>query len=87
MVEVAPKWIVAMLNQELHKESEEKKMRIRSVGKILVGTAAMLSLATSLYLPLNVQAQRRAKKKTARSSKGYGCADGKRIRANQSQIG
>lgn len=54
-------------------------MRIRSIGKILVGTAAMLFLATSLYLPLNVQAQRRAKRKlpavqkvtVALTEKGY----------------
>jgi plastocyanin domain-containing protein len=67
------------VESRLHKESEEKKMRIRSVGKILVGTAAMLSLATSLYLPLNVQAQRRAKKRlpavqkvtVALTEKGY----------------
>jgi plastocyanin domain-containing protein len=54
-------------------------MRIRSVRKILFGTAAMLSIATTPYLPLNVQAQRRAKRKppavqkvtVALTDKGY----------------
>lgn len=54
-------------------------MRIRSFGKIPVGTAVMLLLATSLCLPINVQAQRRAKRKlpavqkvtVALTEKGY----------------
>jgi len=54
-------------------------MRIRSIGKILVGTAVMLLLSTSLCLPINVQAQRRAKRKppavqkvtVALTEKGY----------------
>jgi plastocyanin domain-containing protein len=36
-------------------------MRIRSIGEIFVGFATMLFLATSLCLPINVQAQRQAK--------------------------
>lgn len=54
-------------------------MRLRSFGKILGGTAAMLFVATSLCLPINVHAQRRAKRKlpavqkvtVALTEKGY----------------
>jgi plastocyanin domain-containing protein len=54
-------------------------MRIRFFGKIFIGTAALLFLATSLHLPMNVRAQRRAKRKlpavqkltVALTEKGY----------------
>ncbi len=54
-------------------------MPIRSLGKLFGGTAAMLLVATSLCLPINVQAQRRAKRKlpavqkvtVALTEKGY----------------
>jgi plastocyanin domain-containing protein len=38
-------------------------MLIGSFGEIFGGTAVMLLLGTSLYLPINVQAQRRVKRK------------------------
>ncbi len=38
-------------------------MRIRSFGRILVGTTAIFFVATSLWLPINVLAQQRAKRK------------------------
>ncbi|MGH9966529.1 MAG: hypothetical protein ACREBG_01680 [Pyrinomonadaceae bacterium] len=38
-------------------------MLIRSFGKIFGGTAGVLFLATSLCLPINIHAQRRAKRK------------------------
>ena len=54
-------------------------MRIRSFGKLFGGIATMLFLATSLCLPINVHAQRRAKRKlpaiqkvtVALTEKGY----------------
>src|SRR2546427_11346979 len=54
-------------------------MPIRSLGKLFGGTAAMLLVATSLCLPINVHAQRRAKRKrpavqkvtVALTEKGY----------------
>ena len=54
-------------------------MPIRSLGKLFGGTAAMLLVATSLCLPINVQAQRRVKRKlpavqkatVALTEKGY----------------
>jgi len=54
-------------------------MRIRSFGKAIVETAVMLLLATSLCLPIDVHAQRRAKRKlppvqrvtVALTEKGY----------------
>ena len=60
-------------------ESEENEMLIKSCRKIFSGTAAMVFLATSLCFPINVQAQRRAKRKlpavqkvtVALTEKGY----------------
>ena len=54
-------------------------MRMKSLGKIFARTAAMLFLAILLCLPMNVQAQRLAKRKTpavqrvtvALTEKGY----------------
>ena len=54
-------------------------MPIRSLGKLFGGTAAMLLVATSLCLPINVHAHRRAKRKlpavqkvsVALTEKGY----------------
>lgn len=54
-------------------------MRITLVGEILVGIAVMLVLTASLCLPINVHAQRRAKRKlpavqkvtVALTEKGY----------------
>jgi plastocyanin domain-containing protein len=54
-------------------------MRIRSFGKIFSGIAAMLFLTTLLCLPIDVQAQRRRKRKlpavqrvtVALTEKGY----------------
>ena len=54
-------------------------MPIRSLGKLFGGTAAMLLVATSLCLPINVHAQRRAERKlppvqkvtVALTEKGY----------------
>jgi plastocyanin domain-containing protein len=40
-------------------------MRIKSLGKLLGGAVATLLLATSLCFPINVQAQRRPKRKLA----------------------
>lgn len=54
-------------------------MRMRSFGKLSVGIATMLFLATSLCSPINVHAQRRGKRKlpsvqkltVALTEKGY----------------
>jgi plastocyanin domain-containing protein len=48
---------------ENYLESEEKRMLIGSFGEIFGGTAVLLLLGTSLCLPINVQAQRRVKRK------------------------
>jgi plastocyanin domain-containing protein len=79
MVEVTSKQLGIMPIKELVTESEEKKMRISLLGKILTGTAAMLFLAISLCLPINIHAQRRTKRKppavqkvtVALTEKGY----------------
>jgi plastocyanin domain-containing protein len=67
-----------MLNQELHRASEEKKMRM-SFGKIFIAAAAMVFLSTSLCLSINGQGQRPAKQEqpavqkitVALTEKGY----------------
>ena len=52
-----------MCTGELLLNLRKTKLRIRSFGKIFGRTAAMLFLATSLSLPINVRAQQRAKRK------------------------
>ena len=69
-------------------------MRIRSFGKIFGGIAAMLFLATLLWLPINVHAQRRTKRKlpsvqkvtVALTQKGYEPASLKLRRGVPAQV-
>jgi plastocyanin domain-containing protein len=83
-----------MSSKELPTESEENEMLIRSFGKIFGGTAAMLLLATSLCLPINVHAQRRGKRKlpavqkvtVALTEKGYEPASLKLRRGIPAQV-
>ena len=69
-------------------------MLIRSFGKIFGGIAAMLFLATLLWLPINVHAQRRTKRKlpsvqkvtVALTQKGYEPASLKLRRGVPAQV-
>jgi hypothetical protein len=68
-----------LLKSMIQREFEENEMEIRSSGKLFGATAVLLLLATSFCLPINVQAQRRAKRKlpalqkstVALTEKGY----------------
>jgi plastocyanin domain-containing protein len=69
-------------------------MRMRSFRKIFAGAAAMLFLTTSLALPVNIHAQRRAKRKlpavqkltVALTEKGYEPASLKLRRGMPAQV-
>ena len=69
-------------------------MRIRSFGRIFGGIAALLLLAISLCLPMNVQAQHRAKRRlpavqkvtVALTEKGYEPTDLKLRRGIPAQV-
>jgi hypothetical protein len=79
MAEVTSKLIGILCSKELLTDAEEKEMPQQPFGKIFVGTAVLLLLATSLCSPINVHARRRAKRKlpavqkatVALTEKGY----------------